>query len=81
MKRFVSGAVCASFAYVVYVAIWGDPASVKLVGGYIAASLAAWALGRIVPDWAGRIKWAWVALSVLVMGSILSGPLNVLHLG
>ena len=81
MRRAVFAAVCASFIFVVYVAIWGDPASVTLVGGYIVASLSSWALSRIAPDRAGRIKWAWVVLSLVVMGSILSGPLNVLHLG
>ncbi|WP_375280620.1 hypothetical protein [Pseudooctadecabacter sp.] len=81
MNRVLLAAVAAAFAYVFYTAIWGDPASTSLIAAYVAASLVAWALSIRRKDWAGRVKWAWVALSLVVIFGIVSGPLNFLTLG
>jgi len=72
--------VAAAFLYVAYLAVLGNAASVQLIGSFTIASLMAWGLSVMEPSWAARIKWVWVALSLLVAYGIVSGPLDYLRL-
>ncbi|WP_296417148.1 hypothetical protein [Pseudooctadecabacter sp.] len=81
MSLLLLAAVTASFVFVIYTGLWGDPASTSLIGAYVAASLAAWALSMVRKTWSARVKWAWIGLSLVVIYVILSGPLNFLRLG
>lgn len=76
-------ALLAGFAaaslYTVYLAILVNAASPQVVAFYIVASVAALAVSHFAKDWAGRVKWVWVALSLVVIYAVVSGPLNFLR--
>ena len=73
-------ATAAAFAFVGYLALIGDAASPRIMAGYIVASLVALVASMVVKPWATKIKWVWVALSLLVVYAIFTGPLDSLRL-
>lgn len=65
---------------VVAQAAFGDTTSGWFVGCYIAASVAAYGLSRQRPDWAARLKWAWLILSLVMIAAILRRSFDGLQL-
>jgi len=80
MKNLLLVGLIAASAFVIYEGLFGDAASTRLLGGYVAASAVAFALTKVVPPWTAKIKWAWVALCLVVIYSIVSGPLAYLQI-
>ena len=68
-----------AFGLVGWMALLGDPASVQLLGAYVGASVLALVIALRRPNWASKIKWSWVALSLVVIFAIVSGPLQYLQ--
>lgn len=80
MRYLHAAAVAVAFAYVAYLSIFGHAASVQLIMVFTLASVFAWTLTLVEPRWVAYVKWVWVALSLLVIYGIVSGPLNYLRL-
>ncbi len=69
-----------SGAYTCYLAIGFDAASPMVIIFYFITSALAWLASLAAKPRRGVIKWAWVALSLVVIYAIVSGPLNYLRL-
>lgn len=67
-------------AWVTYAALWGDVTSFELIVSYTVTGLLCWFLSSREPDWRATIKWCWVALSLVVIYAIVTGPLDYLRL-
>lgn len=81
MRFLLLTAMIASFAYVTHEAIWGNVTSERLIAAYVAASAVAWGLTLVHGPWRAPVKWGWIALSLCVMGSLITGPLDYFRLG
>lgn len=80
MKYALLALTAAGFCYVIYLGWFVNAASPQVIGVYVAASLGAWALSFVAKNWAGAIKWVWVAVSMATAVAIFIGPLDYLRL-
>lgn len=80
MKYGLLAAFGVAGVVVVWLTFVGEAASIEIGGAYMVASLLALIVTRFATSWSVAIKWVWVALSLVMIFAIVTGPLDYLQL-
>lgn len=80
IRHLFIAAFVAVAAYTCYLALGVNAASPLVIVGYGATSVVAWGAALVDKARARLVKWAWVAVSLVVIYAIISGPLDYLRL-